>query len=96
MEGTQPAFPVSDRETQTKACPECGALVTVCDHLYAIPKSGPFSDEGKALPAGSKQSTPERENGPELRNALIAAINGWPVSADDAWALIHEWDRVHA
>ena len=28
----------------------------------------------------------------ELRDALIAAVNGNPISADDAWALIHAWD----
>jgi regulator of replication initiation timing len=28
-----------------------------------------------------------------LRDALVAAVNGNPVSVDDAWALIHAWDK---
>lgn len=29
-----------------------------------------------------------------LRDALVAAVNGNPVTADEAWALIHEWDAL--
>lgn len=30
-----------------------------------------------------------------LRDKLIQAVNGHPISADDAWALIHAWDDLH-
>jgi hypothetical protein len=36
----------------------------------------------------------DRLEATELREKLIAAVNGNPVSADDAWALIHTWDGL--
>lgn len=30
----------------------------------------------------------------ELRDLLIQAASGNPISADDAWALIHRWDAM--
>ena len=29
-----------------------------------------------------------------LRDQLIQAVNGHPISADDAWVLIHRWDEM--
>lgn len=31
-----------------------------------------------------------------LRDALVQAVNGNPISADYAWALIHAWDERDA
>jgi hypothetical protein len=46
----------------TKLCPECSAVVHVCDHLFAIPKFHSPSDEGKA-PAAAGNSQRRREAG---------------------------------
>lgn len=31
-----------------------------------------------------------------IREALIQAVNGNPVSPDEAWAVIHRWDALEA
>jgi hypothetical protein len=29
-----------------------------------------------------------------LRDKLVQAVNRNPISSDDAWAIIHRWDRL--
>jgi hypothetical protein len=29
-----------------------------------------------------------------LRDALVQAINGWPITVADAWDILREWDRA--